>query len=75
MSALVIAPRVALPVSDVGQHLQAEPGQPHLDGAEAEHVLRVRGREAEHRRPADVLPGQADRPGAELPDELVQLFG
>ena len=61
-------------VGDVGQHLQAEPGQAHLDGGEAEHVLRMRGREAEDRRPADVLPGQVDRPDPELPDEKVQVF-
>jgi hypothetical protein len=35
----------------------------------------MRDREAEDRRPADVLPGQVDRPGIELPDEKVQVFG
>jgi hypothetical protein len=35
----------------------------------------MRGREAEDRRPADVLPGQVDRPGIELPDEKVQVLG
>jgi hypothetical protein len=34
----------------------------------------MRGREAEDRRPADVLPGQVDRPGIELPDEKVQIL-
>ena len=62
-------------VGDVGQHLQAEPGQAHLDGGEAEHVLRMRNREAEDRRPADVLPCQVDRPDPELPDEKVQVLG
>ena len=62
-------------VGDVGQHLQAEAGQAHLDGGEAEHVFRVRGREAEDRRPADVLPGEVGRADAEAPDEKVQVFG
>jgi hypothetical protein len=35
----------------------------------------MRGREAEDRRPADVLPGEVDRADAELPDEKVQIFG
>jgi hypothetical protein len=35
----------------------------------------VRGREAEDCRPADVLPGEVDRPGIEVPDEQVQVFG
>jgi hypothetical protein len=35
----------------------------------------VRGREAEDRRPADVLPREVDRPGIEVPDEKVQVFG
>ena len=62
-------------MGDVGQHFEAEPGQAHLDGREAEHVLRMCGREAEDRRPADVLPGEVDRPGIEVPDEQVQVFG
>ena len=37
--------------------------------------LRVRGREAEDGRPADVLPGEMDRADAEVPDEKVQVFG
>jgi hypothetical protein len=32
------------------------------------------GRQAEDRRPADVLPGEMDRASAELPDENVQVF-
>jgi hypothetical protein len=44
------------PVCDVGQHLQAEPGQAHLDCGEAEHVLRVGGCEAEDGRPANTRP-------------------
>jgi hypothetical protein len=35
----------------------------------------MRGREAEDRRPADVLPCQVDRADAEVPDEKVQVFG
>jgi hypothetical protein len=62
-------------MGDVGQHLQAEPGQAHLDGSEAEYVLRMSGREAEDRRSADVLAGEVDRPHAESFDELVEVFG
>src|ERR1700691_5986502 len=50
-------------------------GPAHLDGGEAEHVLRMRGRQAEDCRPADVLPGQVDRPGIEVPDEKMQVLG
>jgi hypothetical protein len=35
----------------------------------------MRGREAEDRRPADVLPGEVNRADIELPDEKVEVFG
>jgi hypothetical protein len=35
----------------------------------------MRGRQAEDRRPADVLPGEMDRADAQMLDEKVQVFG
>src|ERR1700730_17947990 len=60
---------------DVSQSLQAESGEPHLDGRKAENVLRVRDGEAEHGCPADVLPDEMNRTNAEFGNEVVQIFG
>ena len=62
-------------MSDVSQHLEAEPWQAHLDRGETEYVLRVRGREAEDGRPTDVLPSEVDWADVESFDEEVQIFG
>lgn len=63
-------------VGDVSKHFEAEPGQTHLNCGETEYVLRVRGREAEDGRPADILPGEVDRAAnIELFNDEVQVFG
>src|SRR5450755_3630389 len=57
------------------QPLQGEPGEAHLDGCEAEHLLRMSDGETEDCPSADVLPGEVNWADVELFDEKVQVFG
>ena len=59
--------------SDVGETFQPEAGQPHLDRREAEHVLRVDGREPEDGRATDVLAREVNRADIEVIDQSVQV--
>lgn len=63
------------PVRHVGQRLQAESGQAHLDGGEAADVVGVRGGQPEDGRSADVLPREVDGPDVEVGDQVVQVGG
>ena len=63
------------PVGDVGQLLEAEPGEAHLDGGEAEHILGMRSGETQDRRPADVLAGEVHWSNVEPFDQKVQVLG
>ena len=65
----------ASPVGNVGQHLEAEARQPHLDRAETEHVVGVSGGEAKNGRPTDVLACEVKGTKVERFDEKMQVFG
>ena len=65
------------PRRDRGERVEhvVAPGQAHLDGGEAERVVWMSGREAEHGRSADVLAGEVNRPHVESFDEQAEIFG
>jgi hypothetical protein len=62
-------------VGDVGEHLEAEPGQAGLDRRVAPDELGARGRDAERRGSADVLAREVDRAEIEVGDERDQVRG
>jgi hypothetical protein len=62
-------------VGDVGEGLEPVAGQGRLDRDEAADFIGVRGGEAEPRAAADVLAGEVDRAGAEVPHQVVHVLG
>src|SRR4051794_33213545 len=62
-------------VGDVGQRLEPEAGEAHLDRGEAQYVPRMGAGEAVDRHAADVLAGEVDRADIENLDQLVEIFG